>query len=474
MAELALAVTGLALAWKGILDFGQLLSRLTDDDDRERNVLAISLESSQQLLKDWGEYWGIDRGSGRFHDLEPPRKALVTRIIFQLHDSRELAIRRLRKKYGMLTEQENTESTGFDDRLSRMVDSFIVVAKKSRRKTRWLMGDDTLIAKLVEETMQLHGNLDKLTSMSPKFLFAQFDKLPDAQSLGARLADVEDHVRRVAQQGTRVPSQKALPLTPQDVDDVDDQTLAGFSTDSIMLSRQRERVLKHIDYALHQQSDSRIPAAISQWWNNAEAGILLLELPDEAGDESSTSACVLLYHLVECHKFIYTFEAHIDTKPEQQLLDMIRSFIQSLIALRGHKPLNNIALPTNITELETQRAADISTMLQLIEVCAELVRSVLTSSKHRVLFIVDGLELSGMTDNSKLCQFVQSFASTLQAICEQNTAPPQQALLKVLLVHKGYANDLYGCVGDSSVVDLTDRGVQMTSLREELVVTLER
>jgi len=52
MAELALAIIGVALAWKGILDFGQLMSKLMDDDTRQRDILAIKLDSSQHMLKD--------------------------------------------------------------------------------------------------------------------------------------------------------------------------------------------------------------------------------------------------------------------------------------------------------------------------------------------------------------------------------------------------------------------------------------
>lgn len=159
MADMATGIIGVVLAWKGIVEFGRLISRLTDDDDRERNVPAIRLESYQQLLQDWGEHWGVDREDGRFHGLERARKELVIKIIFQLRDSRVEAIRRLRKRHGMFNEEDRKLEV-HEGRLSRMIESFVASAQRSRKKARWLMGDDILVAKLVDETMQLHSLLD--------------------------------------------------------------------------------------------------------------------------------------------------------------------------------------------------------------------------------------------------------------------------------------------------------------------------
>lgn len=114
---------------------------------------------------------------------------------------------------------------------------------------------------------------------------------------------------------TLAPRQLSVSSIPLASDEIDDETLADYFTDSIMPSKQREGVLQDIDYSLHQNGGSRIPETIAMWWNDAEAGILLLELPDEAESESSTSSCVLLYYLVECHKLIFILDPHSGREP---------------------------------------------------------------------------------------------------------------------------------------------------------------
>jgi hypothetical protein len=471
MAELALSIVGVALAWKGIQDFAQLLSRLTDDDDRERNVTAIGLEASQQVLDDWGEYWGILRAErGRFHRLEPSRQTLVLKIIYQLYDSRELAVKRLRKTYGLFTEKEEMRSGAPETRLSRMVEGFIAAGKRGKKKTRWLMGDDTFIAKLVEETWQLHGYLDRLTSMSMKFLVANLDAFRENNSLEFGLNGMEQQVKKYVQEHIRNAGQIDVAKTPQNDDTIDDQTLAGYATDSVMSSRQREQILKHIDASLHRHDDSRVPETIAAWWNDSHSELLVLELPDFTENEAATPACVLLYYLVECHKLIFIFDAYSSKQPIQQLLDMIRTFICSLISIRGNKPLEELRLPISISKMETG-TIDTATMQELIKSFLDLLRDVLESSDKRILLIVDRLEHSGLEKEDSTSQLIRLVVSGLNEICE-STDGVDGGTFKALLAHKGHATSLYDCVADENVVGLTDRAPQVTSLREELASSL--
>jgi hypothetical protein len=468
MAELVLGIVGVALAWKGIQDFAQLLSRLTDDDDRERNVTAISLEASQQVLDDWGEHWGILRAEqGRFHRFEPSRQALVLKIISQLYQSRELAVKRLRKTYGISSEKAEPGSGTLETRLSRMVESFVATAKKGKRKTRWLMGDDTLIAKLVEETWQLHGYLDRLTSMSMKFLVANLDVLRDDQLLEFGLTSMEQQVKHYARNHA---SQVDVAEMSQTGDTIDDQTLAGYATDSVMSSKQRERVLNHIDASLHRHEDSRVPETIAAWWNETRSDLLVLELPDYTEDEAATSACVLLYYLVQCHKLIFLFDEVSSKPPAEQLLEMLRTFIHSLLSMRGNKPLEELRVPVSISKMETE-TVDTATMQQLIKFFLDLLRNVIENNDKRILLIVDRLELSGLEEEDCTSQLIRSVVSELDKICGSHNSV-NGSTFKVLLAHRGHATSLYNSVADENIVDLTDHALQVTSLREELASSL--
>jgi hypothetical protein len=469
-AELALAILGVALAWKGILDFGQLISKMTDDDDRKREVLALSLEVSQCLLIEWGDHWGVGRANGRFHNLAREKKDLIVKIIFQLRDSRERAIKRLRRRYHKCDEEEHFKSEPTEGRLSRMVESFVAMTKRSKLKTLWLMGDKDLVESLVEETMRLHGYLDRLTYMSVKFLSTHIDNSRAAPPLECSLATMEDRVKRYNPKIITSTNQLSAASTPQDIDTIDDQTLACYATDPIIPSKQRERILQRIDIALDYHGDSRVPETVTAWWNSTRSDLLLLELSDDMDDETGTSTCVLVYYLVKCCRLIFMFDAQSSKEPFLQLLDMLKTFFQSLISSRGNKPLDGLSLPISITEMENQ-AVDNFTMQQLIEIFHKLLRDVLENSDMPVLLIVDGLDTNRADDRPGLAQLVHCFVSGLQEMCEMDNRP-HGAIFKALIAHKGRARSLYKSITNSSIVDLTDYAPHISSFKEDLALFL--
>jgi len=468
MAELALGIAGVALAWKGLLDFGRVLSRLTDDDDRERSVIAIGLESSQLRLMDWGEHYGIDNERGRFQQFESLRKTLVIKIIFQLHHSRALAIKRLRKKYGMFTEEEDMKSSALETRLTRMVESFVSVAKTNKNNTRWLSGDNTMLVKLLEETTQLHGYLDQATSMSIKFLHAHVGDVPDTQPLESGLISMEHEFKQSSRRRLVNTRQNSLVHTSQTHGEIDDQTLAGCATDSVMSARKRERILEYIDKSFDSYGDSRVPSTIAAWWNDARSDILVLELPEDVDDETETPACLLLYYLVDCHKLIFIFDSH--SQPAQQVLDMMRTFIQGLISVRGNKPFEELRLPISISRMESE-TVNAATMQQIVDFFLDLLRDLLEGGDKHILLIVDGLELSCYGEENSTHQIIRSFVSGLNIICE-TTENVEGRKAKVLFAHKGHATSLYECLGDENVVDLTDHTSHFSSFREDLAASL--
>ena len=91
MAELTLAIVGVVAALKSIVDFGELMTKVTDNDARRREVLWLRLQVSQCRLKDWANHWGVDRIDGEFHHFDPAWKELIMTIIFRLRDSRQKA-----------------------------------------------------------------------------------------------------------------------------------------------------------------------------------------------------------------------------------------------------------------------------------------------------------------------------------------------------------------------------------------------
>ncbi|KAF2244662.1 hypothetical protein BU26DRAFT_522464 [Trematosphaeria pertusa] len=471
MAELALAVTGVALAWKGILDFGHLVTKLIDDDLRQRDVLAIKLELSQYMLKDWGQHWGVDRSDGRFHTFETSRKELIMKIIFRLRDSRCDAMKRLRDSYGMLAgDEENSEAEDPGNGLARLADRVRGAARRGKHKARWLIHDRELMTELVDETMDLHKCLNSLTFLSINFLTSNLATLRTAQPLESGLARLESRVKRENASSHQDATQLRKARTPELGRGVDEQTLAGYASNLIGSSRQADSVRRHIDRGFHYHGDARVPETIATWWGDASSGILMIEVSDDADDATSTYACVLLYYLVACRKLIYVFEPEPTKGPAEQLLEMLRALIQGLVSLRGNQPLGKISFPASITEIESGRV-EAETIQRLITLVHDLVRDMLTSCDQPILLVIDGLELVTPSDDESSNRLVRSFVSGLRTICDAN-GDERQHILKILLGHKGHATTLYDCVGDRDVADLTGRAARTTSMRHELAVSL--
>ncbi len=267
MAELSLAIAGIVLAWKGIVDFGELMTKIMNDDARHREGLWLKLEVSQYRLKDWGDDWGVDRIDGKFHGFEAARKELIMKIIFRLHDSRLKALERLRDRYGLAAEEDDQEGVGAKDRLSRLIDRVKTTSKKVKDKSMWLAHDQGIIPDLVNETVELHEHLQYLTYGSGSFIRKALSHVQSAPSLEVGLRQLEHGGRTSTQEFNHsLVSSSSSPTLVED--QMDEQTLASFAIKTIGSSRQAEQVKSQIELAFHFQGDSRIPEIISDWWND--------------------------------------------------------------------------------------------------------------------------------------------------------------------------------------------------------------
>lgn len=465
MAELAISIAGIALAWKGILDFGELVSKIMDDDARHREVLAMKLEVSQHMLKDWGDDWGITQPDGHFHDFEDSRKELIMRIIFRLRDSRQHAMKRLKEHYGLLADEPDLD---LGKRRSRFVDKIKGVAKRGKDKGLWLVHDHALVTALVNETVELHECLNCLTSVSTRFLVTKMDHLRTAQTLERGLAQLEKTIRERRIQ-TNITNQCQPFPQPEPDEDIDVQTLIGYATKSITSSWQMDHVQKHIDQAFHHHCDTRIPETISLWWNDPTPNMLVLEVADGAGNLSSTYACALMYYLATCDKLIHIFDPESTKPPNEQLVEMLRSLIQSLVSFRGEEPLAS-PFPASIVETENQ-SMDAEATRRLIGFFHELLRDILTSSDLQIVLLLDGIELFSYSDDSSLQLLIQLFMSELQTICDSMNE--KQSLIKILVGHRGHANNLYDHLGVSGVADLVYDSGSSTNLTQALGSTLQ-
>lgn len=464
MAELALAITGLALAWKGVVDFGTLIAQLAESDTRQRDVLILKLQCSQFQLKDWGDYWGIDRDDGRFHSFERERKELIMGIILQLRDSRTSAMETLKKKYGMLNDAEEQAPSV---RLSIRVSKTISIMKRGTSRTQWVMFDRDVIKNLVKETLELHENLNTISTLSPKFIDSHLSKNISPVQVEARLAFLE------AQFKSFTPNSGAMRVSSDDTQSIDGKTIAAFASKSIPSSEQMDRVQRYIHHAFDHDVDSRAAEHVADWWNDERSGILLLEVPDDPYESTSTSLLAVMYYMADCYKLIYIFELENSLGPAHQFGDMLSNLMQSLLSIQseGLPDGQSVQIAQGFLEKADGRAINTEVLSELLTMFQELLEHVLKNIDRPVVILVDSLDFLDFNETHSETQQFCNFLVKLQDACH-NRLGGVENWLKVLFGHRGHANVLYKYEDRMKIVDLTDRAVQVSNLREDLASKL--
>lgn len=459
MAELFLGITGVVLAWKGILDFGDLLLKISEDDSRQREGLSIRLQVSQYLLKDWGDTWGIDRNDGKFHTLEPSRKELIMKIIFRLHDSRLKALEVLKNRYKLPGNQtEEDDDSKADHRLSRMVDRVKGASKRMRDKGNWLTHDRSEIRNLVCETMELHENLQYLTYGSPKFIsHAAFDNQFAIQAGLSRMENEDSKPSTVTEKSAK------SDLHVRTID-LDEQTLASYATKSIVSANQAARITQQLNRSFYFYGHSCIPEKVYMWWNDELHDIMLLEVTELAEDDTSSCTCALVYYLAPGLKLIYSLDSDSLVEPERQFVEMLRTLTIRMLTLGDLDQFSGISLPPAVIEMENEPPS-IDTIQQLITAFHQILEILASRCEARILFVIDGVDYIGATGSDPLASLLQSFVSGFKATCSTSQ-------VKILIGCKGHATSLYDVVEDQGIVDITDCPMRTLNIMHELAVWL--
>lgn len=465
-AELSLAIIGAVAAWKSIIDFGELITKLMDDDARRREGLWLGLQVSQYRLKDWGNDWGFDRVDGRFHHFEPARKELIMKIIFRLRDSRQKALERLKNRYGLPADQNDQEIMGVKDPLSRLIITVKTASKKVKDKSIWLAHDQETISDLVSETVRLHEYLQYLTYGSPRFILNSLPSVQSAPSLEEGLQQLDHSGRQSAQD-----FQHSLTNPPNSPTcSMDEQTLASYAIKTIASSHQAGHVHEHIDRAFYFHGDTRVPEIISDWWDDERSRLLVLETPDIADDHTAAFTCSLVYYLASCDKLVHSLQEDSAAGSRQEFFQMLKTLILSLVSLQGDRAQQTTPFPFRVAEMESMPMSD-RTIEQLAKLFNDMLLDLSSTPRTHILVIIYGLEVCEGEKNSSHLLHLQTFFRNLQKICNQ-TQNSRKATVKILLGCKGHAMILYDCVEPESIADLTSYPTASTSLMQELALKL--
>lgn len=483
MAELVLGVAGVVLAWKGILDFGDLVLRLADDDGRRREGLAVRLEVSQYKLKDWGDHWGVDRDDGKFHKFEPARKALIMKIIFRLHDSRVKALTVLHNRYEPSPSRNDDKIDDARDndgkRLLKMVSRLKDASRRIKNKSTWHLHDQVQLNELVAETMDLHESLQYLTYGSMKFVRDTSSVIEVVSSLHAGLQRMERQLDSISQShatpflSTRsrleMPQSPAsdtlLPMMANSA--LDDTTLASYASRSIVSSIQVGLIQSLIDRSFDFHGDARIPEAIVPWWRRTNSDTMLMEASEL--DDSIDLACASMYYIVQCPKLVYTFQsrAACEVQPTSQLAEMLRTLILSTAEIMSKNGLDDFELPADITN-STAPPADLDTLWGLLPSFLRSMHALVTRTIPRVFITISGLEVIEADRDIGLTRILHSLVEGLLEVCVACNENKDTTTLKVLLASKSHATAFYNLLDDSDILDITDYSSRTINVMQEI------
>ncbi|KAK5056714.1 hypothetical protein LTR84_012246 [Exophiala bonariae] len=471
MAELALAVVGVAVAWKNILDFGQLMMDLLADDDWERKGLLYNLRTKDFLLRDWGNHYGVDRDNGDFHKFEPQRKEFLIKVIFRLHDSRMRAFKILKGKYLMAVEDgnddEEEEYEGPDlsrkaKGFARLIDKAKTMSKKTRDKGRWLTHDQRTVKELIQDADEQYRHLKALTFESIPFMLSVMDSRNSSQPLQASLDLLEtrakqenekeiDHLRRT----------RSFPIENEAVD-WDRETAVSYATKNIVSCDQAERVRELVNQGYSMLVDTRIIHGVHDWWMDDKSGSLVLETPYDGGDDVSAVTCAAVYYLASCHKIIYVFDPTERKSPSLQLADMVSTITMTLISIAGEDVDADHSLlpPGNVDGSVSSKPGNLPEIIKAFE---NIVGRFIVRADQRFLIIVEGLDdLVDLTTDEPVRPAIRLFLQSLARVC--NIKQDGRSVVKVLFGCRGAATAVSEYVGDTEVLNTMDRAARKENI----------
>lgn len=370
----------------------------------------------------------------------------------------------LKKKYGMLNDEDEQPISA---RLSNRVSRTISLMKRGTSRTQWVMFDRDVIKSLVKETLELHENLNTISTLSPRFIDSHLSRADSPLQIETRLASLEAQIQSFA------PGLAATPASLDDTKSIDGRTIAAYASKSIPSSEQADRVQRYIQRAFEVDADSRGAEHVADWWNDEHSGILLLEVPEYPDDHSSTTLCALMYYMADCYKLIYIFQPEANSNPAQQFYDMLSNLTQSLLSIQSNNLIggDSVQIAHGFLEDMNERTVSTEELSELLTMFHKLLQDVLKNAERRVVILVDGLDCLNLDRAHAVSRQFCDFILRLQDTCAAQLSVPKSPL-KVLFGHRGHANTLYRYEDRMRIVDLTDRAVRVSNVREDLASKL--
>jgi len=469
MAELALAIAGIALTWKNILDFGKLIMDLLGDDDWERRGLLYNLKTKDILLKDWGDYYGVDRDSGTFHNFAPQRKEFILKVIFRLHDSRMRAFKILSERYALSgvddDEYEGPDLSRKAKGFARMIDKAKTVSKKTKDKGMWLSHDQRAVKELIDDADEQYRHLKELTFESIPFILSVISSQQGRHSHQDDLVVLQTRAKQENQRELDHLRKTSTPKIEEEGSETDRATAVSYATQSIASCNQAERVRELVNEGYAMFVDTRIIEGIHDWWLDEDSGSLVLETPYVVGESTSAVACAVVYYLTSCHKLIYIFDPEEQQSSFIQLAEMVKTMTMMLMYLAGDS-IDPSDMPSRDgnTDPMTMGEGDLRLAIGTFE---KLVDQFVGRADRCLLIIIDGLD--DLVDQSTDVPVLTTIRLLLQSLARISTGrAARRPTVKILMGCKGAATVISEYVEDTAVLTVMDRPRRKENIMEGL------
>lgn len=397
MADLALGAAGVALAWKGIIDFCELVAKVLHDDAKDRRALILRVKFVRMTFEDWGTKFGVGDPKGEFAAFDDNRKKLIVDLLHaQLEQSVEIESKL--QKY----DRQSRSNAGVSP-FGRSISSARDKLRKSADKAMWVAIDEKAVADMIENLERLSRSLLDLTQMWQ--LSQQTHGRLSIDQIKAVFKDELkglDHMWRTAQSQNNT---------------VDDRDAARLAVTGTLRDIEPIAVLERVElFALKvflEPIDSSVSKELQQWYFHDTTTFICAETSFDSDHDASALACAELYALADQPKLIYIPDRLSILDGKLTLADMLESLTrQAVHHLTRHKQA--VSLPAPVP----QRDVSDHEMRGESQILMALLSQILDHQKP-LLLAIESLELMSLA-NPGIFGAAEHFVRSLRTVADNS------------------------------------------------------
>ncbi|ETN38496.1 uncharacterized protein HMPREF1541_06531 [Cyphellophora europaea CBS 101466] len=431
-AELPLAIAGVVLAWKGILDMADVLITLCRDDDQDRSFLHLRVKVARSFFASWGEYHGISEEVERVGNGDGQGEA--TTLLARCSDSDRELIREVMAAFVRETEgvmerlgryaggvggvKSGSKGGGNADKeaFRKAAREMRLRVKKGFRKVPWNVKDRKAVEEYVEKMESTQKMLRKLTyfEMLPKHVCPQVPLNASGRVAvshdsnrmpmdGGQAVSASDHICEFCishdLQSSRKSNASSVTLAAGDSKGLYEVDLISRVADSVrdiddfhLMDRVQHLALEaHYTDVRHDLCDR-----LNEFWQMQDSTILKIETAWDPTDGNNDLCAAALYACAEQPKLIYIWDNESKMEAAStQLAKLVYSLLKQCLVGDFAGALTDMS---SLQEFDGIRIDIDSEKADSLQAAVEFIELILAHSwktiglKSSLLIVLSGLE----------------------------------------------------------------------------------